>query len=176
MLAELERPRFCAAPLSPPAPRPPHCPVRDCRGSGGGVPVPAVPVVGYSDDEVTVAAGGCLVVGLVTGAGEGAASPFTELKRACITLCLAGTGATVGSGAREAADFFLGILGKAAARGVRAGCDAATSLYRAGPFGAVTAYELRGAVHRANSSWHFLSQALCTLSQRGCFSISTCRR
>ena len=102
--------------------------------------MPAVPVPGYSDGDVTVAAGGGFAAGLVAGVGEAVASPFTDLKRACITLCLAGTGATVGSGAREAADFFLGILGKAAARGVRAGCDAATSLYRAGPFGAVTAY------------------------------------
>ena len=138
--------------------------------------MPEVPALGYSDEDVTVAAGGCFVAGLVAGVGEAVASPLTDLKRACITLCLAGTGATVGSGARVAADFFLGILGKAAARGVRAGCDAATSLYLAGPFGAVTEYELRGAVHRANSSRHFRSQALCPLSQRGCFSISTCRR
>ena len=138
--------------------------------------MPAAPVPGYSDEDVTVAAGGCFAAGLVAGDDEVGASPFTDLNRACITLCLAGTGATVGSGARVAADFFLGIRGMAAVRGVRTGCDAATSLYRAGPFGTVTAYEPRGAVHLANSSWHFLSQALWLLSQRGCFSMSTCRR
>ena len=135
--------------------------------------MPAVPVAGYSDDDVAVTTGDFLAVGLVAGAGEGAASPFTDLKRACITLCGAGTGVTAGSGARVAADFLHGIFGKAAARVVHAGCDTATSLYRPGPFGAVTAYELSGAVHRAKSSRHFLSQALCALSHRACLSIST---
>ncbi len=111
------------------------------------MPEPAVPVAGYSDDDVTVAAGDCLVAELVVEAGGGAASPFTDLKRACITLCLAGTGVDTGSGARVAVDFFRGILGRAAALLVRAGCDAAISLYRPGPFGATTAYELRTDVH-----------------------------
>ena len=170
-LVEFDRPRFCAAPPPFPAPRPPRGPGREARGGGGGVLVP-----GYSDEDVTVAAGGCFVAGLVAGAGEGGANPFTDLKRACITLCRAGTGATAGSGARVAADFFFGIRAIVVVRGVRTGCDATTSLYRADPFGTVTAYEPRGAVHRANSSRHFRSQFLWSLSQRGCVSMSTCRR
>ena len=83
------------------------------------MPEPAVPVAGYSDDDVTVAAGDCLVAELVVEAGEGAASPFTDLNRACITLCLPGTGVDTGSGARVAVDFFRGILGRAAALLVR---------------------------------------------------------
>jgi hypothetical protein len=121
------------------------------------VPVPAAPVAGYSDELVTVAAGDFLAVGLGVGVGEGAASPFTDLKRACITLCLAGTGVATGSGARVAVDFFLGIFGKTAALLVRTGCDAAISLYRLSPLGAVTAYELSTDVHRAKSSRHIRS-------------------
>ena len=103
------------------------------------MPVPAVPTTGYSEDDVAVATGDFLAVGLVAGAGEGVASPFTDLKRACITLCLAGTGVTTSSGARVATDFLRGIFGKAAALVLRTGCDAAISLYRLGPFGVVTA-------------------------------------
>ena len=118
------------------------------------MPVPAAPVAGYSDELVTVAAGDFLAVGLDVGVGEGAASPFTDLKRACITLCLAGTGVDTGSGARVAVDLFRGILGRTAALLVRTGCDAAISLYRLGPLGAVTAYELRTDIHHAKPSWH----------------------